>query len=166
MEILNKFGFDIQLFAAQIVNFLVLAFLFKKFMYKPILKTLKDRRDIIKRSLQDSDNARIALEKAETTTDKIIKKAAKDAEEIIKEARSISEKTREEIINKTKEESERIMLETKKQIQQEREGFAKESEAIALEISRKILEQTITKLFDKKEQQALIAKGIKQIKSL
>lgn len=166
MEILSKFGFDLKLFVAQIVNFLVLAFLFKKFLYKPILKTLKDRRDAIKKSIEDSENARKALEDAQQMTDTMMQKASKEAERIIREARSISEEVRDEIIQNAKAESQKMMQETKKQIQQEREGFVKESKAVALEISRKILEQTITKLFDKKVQKELIEKGIKQIGSL
>ena len=52
MEILNNFGFQPTLFIAQIVNFLILAYVFKRFLYKPILKTLKDRQKTMKRTVQ------------------------------------------------------------------------------------------------------------------
>jgi F-type H+-transporting ATPase subunit b len=49
MEILNQFGLDWKLFIAQIVNFLVIAYIFKRFLYKPILDALHKRNDAIKK---------------------------------------------------------------------------------------------------------------------
>lgn len=166
MEVLSKFGFDFKLFIAQIINFLVLAFLFKKFLYKPILKTLKDRKDAIKKGIADSEKAQRALEDAQATTERIAQKTAKEAEQMISEAKSVSSQMREDMLVAIKTESEKIMSETKKQIAQERESFTKESRIVALEVSRKILEQTITKLFDKKDQKELLEKALKEIKSL
>jgi len=43
MDILNQFGIKPVLLAAQVVNFLALLFILKKFLYQPILKVLKTR---------------------------------------------------------------------------------------------------------------------------
>jgi hypothetical protein len=83
MEIFEQFGFDLKLFAAQIVNFLVIAFIFKKFLYKPILDTLQKRKAAIKKGLKDAEDASLALEKAEESKEQILNKASKEAESII-----------------------------------------------------------------------------------
>jgi len=166
MEILNQFGFDIKLFIAQIANFLVLALLFKKFLYKPILTTLKKRETTIKKGLDDAASAQKALENAESEKDEILKKASREAEKIIDEARKVAEEARDAILEDARTESSKVMTSMKEQIKLEKEEFMKESKSIALSLSQKILEESIKGLFDKKEQNELIQKGMKSIKSI
>ena len=116
MEILNQFGFDLKLFAAQIVNFLVIAFVFKKFLYKPIQETLSKRSSMIKKGLKDAELATAALEKAESQKDEILARAGKEAERILADAKLEATKSREEIVDKTKQDIIKMMNQTKEQI--------------------------------------------------
>ena len=165
MEILHQFGFDVKLFAAQIVNFLVIAYVFKRFLYKPILETLKKRNDMIARGVKDAEKATLALEKAEEQKEEILAKAQKEAEKILEEARTQSQQVRDDMMSQTKAEVEKLMLNTHQQIELERENFKKEAKDVSLEIARKVLEQSIVKLFDKKDDDILIKKGIQNIKN-
>ncbi len=80
MNILNTFGFQPVLFLAQLVNFLILVYVFKRFLYKPILKTLQERRRVIAKGITDAQDA--AKEKAEAEAKKAeAAEAAKAAEE-------------------------------------------------------------------------------------
>jgi F-type H+-transporting ATPase subunit b len=161
MEIFEQFGFDLRLFAAQIVNFLVIAFLFKRFLYKPILETLQKRNAVIKKGLKDAELATAALEKAEETKDELLK----EAEMIIEEAKAQAQETRIKITEETKQEIARMMAETQDQIALERENFKKEAKDVSLEIARQILESALTTLFDKKEKDTLLKKSILQLKN-
>lgn len=165
MEILDQFGFDIKLFVAQIINFLVIAYIFKRFLYKPILTTLKNRSKLIKKGLKDAEDAAAALESAQNKSDELMVKAEKEAERILVEAKQNAQKSREMIMENTKNEIEKMMVQTKEQIELERSQFKMEAKDMALEISRQILEATIVGLFDKKEQKELIKKGVQKIKS-
>ena len=53
MDILSQFGVKPILLAAQVVNFLILLFILKKFLYGPILKVLSERRKKIEDSLKN-----------------------------------------------------------------------------------------------------------------
>ena len=165
MEILNEFGFDIKLFAAQIVNFLVIAFIFKKFLYKPILATLKKRKELIAKGLKDAQKASEALENAEEQKNKILNTASKESERILNEAKQQSQVTREEIINAAKTDVEKLMIQTRLQIKQEHENFMKDVKSTSLEMSRVILSEAVRELFDKKEQEILIKKGLTRLKN-
>lgn len=165
MEILNQFGFDIKLFIAQIVNFLIIAFVFKKFLYKPILQTLKKREETIKKGLEDAKLASEALENAQTRQDDILQKASLEAEKILAEAREQAKVSHDAIIEDTHKEVEKMLNQAHSQIESDRENFKKEVRNVSLEVSRKILEETIVGLFDKKEQESLITKGVKKIKN-
>lgn len=164
MEILNQFGFDIRLFAAQIVNFLVIAYLFKRFLYKPILNTLEKRNESIKKGLKDAQNATKAYEKAEIERDEILKKAGIESERMIEVSKQQALAAREEMLAQTKSDIAKMMQETKEQIVLERENFKNEARSLSLELSRQILESTITSLFDKKERDIIIKKGLDLIK--
>jgi F0F1-type ATP synthase membrane subunit b/b' len=47
---------DIGSLVAQILNFLILFFLFRAFLTKPIIKVIEDRRNLITK-LENADNA-------------------------------------------------------------------------------------------------------------
>ena len=55
MEILENFGVNPVLLAAQIVNFIIVLFILKKFLYKPILDLLKKRQFTIKEGLKQAE---------------------------------------------------------------------------------------------------------------
>lgn len=163
MEILDQFGFDIRLFIAQIINFLIIVFIFKKFLYKPLLRTLDSREKKIAKGLSDAEKAEKALEKAEEERDKIIKKAGLEAERILSEAKTQATEARDEMLSKTKEEIDRLMEQTREQIKLEQENFRKQTREVSLEIAKSILDTTISGLFDKKESETLIKKGLQRI---
>ena len=164
MEILNQFGFDIKLFAAQIVNFLVIAFVFKRFLYKPLLEILEKRKSTIKRGLLDAEKAQKALEEAEERKDAIISKAGIEADRIINEAKNQAESIREGMLEETKKEITAMMEATVTQIQLEKENFKKEAKNMSLEIARQVLNSTLSSLFDNKEKEIIVKKSISKIK--
>ncbi len=165
MEIFEQFGFDLKLFAAQIVNFLVIAYIFKRFLYKPILSTLDKRNAAIKKGLKDAEAATAALEKAETDRDELLRKAGLESEKMMTEAKNQATEAREKMMSDTKADLEKMMKETQEQIALERENFKKEARDMSLEMSRQILEVTLANLFDKKEKDILLKKGIQKLKN-
>ena len=68
MDILNQFGVQPILLAAQVVNFLILLFILKKFLYGPILKVLDSRKKTIEQSLKNAEEIERRL--LETTEEK------------------------------------------------------------------------------------------------
>lgn len=165
MEILHEFGFDWRLFVAQIVNFLVIAYIFKRFLYKPILTTIKKRNDAIDKGLKDAEKATRALENAEEEKNKILEETSHEAERILNEAKKQSDQARDELLAKTKADVDKMLEATRQQIDQERENLIKESRNTALEISKTILEKAVSEMFDKSDQEKLVKKGINNLKN-
>jgi F-type H+-transporting ATPase subunit b len=166
MEILNQFGFDIKLFVAQIVNFLIIAYIFKRFLYKPLFSVIKKRDEVIKKGVLDAENAKKTLEKATAQKDEIIKEASIEAEKIIDEAKKQEQKVHQELSEKTKQDIAKMIEQARLQIEMERQNLEKELRNISLQTSQKILERAIVELFDKKDQEALIKRGVQKIKNV
>ena len=161
MEILNNFGFEPTFFIAQIINFLVLAFVFKKFLYKPILKTLHARQAKIAQSLKDAEEAKLALETAEDKKDEIIKKATIEAEKIIEETKKTAEELREDLTAKAKSESEKIMLDAQAAATEQLDRAQKQAEGLAIDVSKRILNRILSEIFTREEKQKIITRNVK-----
>src|SRR3989338_6728445 len=90
MEFISNFGLDPILLVAQIVNFLVVLFILRKFLYKPILKTLEKRKNLIKDGLDKAQEATIRLEKIEEKERRVLSTAQKQAQQMLDEAKKKS----------------------------------------------------------------------------
>ncbi len=88
MEILENFGVQPTLLIGQIVNFLIILFLLKKFFYGKILSALEERKKRIEESLINADTIELKLKETEEKSAKIIEDAQAQAQEIIKEAKA------------------------------------------------------------------------------
>lgn len=166
MEILSEFGFDLNLFIAQIINFLILAFLFKKFLYKPLLGAVKKREEEIKKGLVNAEKAEKALLSAETKKDEIIKKAAKEADEIISESKRSAQEISEKIIEDAKSNSDRIIQNAQEQAVLEKQEIEKQITRVATDAAQKILGSVISDLFTNKEKDEILKRSLKKIKAL
>jgi F-type H+-transporting ATPase subunit b len=62
MEILSSLGVHWTSLLAQIVNFGILAFVLTKLVYKPLIKSLEDREQVIKQIGENSQKTESLLE--------------------------------------------------------------------------------------------------------
>lgn len=159
MEFLKDFGFNPVLLIAQIINFLVILFVLKKFMYKPVLDVLKKREDQIKEGIKNSDEADKKLLNAEEKEKQILTKAQERAEKIVSEAKLEASE-----IKSSAEESARI--ESEKMLTQAKEAIAQEEKAAEERLTKKIgriaislLEKSLTGIFGEKEQKIILKKA-------
>ena len=87
---------DPGLFVWTILTFLLLLTVLAKFAWKPLLKMLKDREDLIRTSLEDAEKAQTELAKLNAEGEEIINKARAEAQEILSQGKSSAVKMKEE----------------------------------------------------------------------
>jgi len=166
MEILKNFGFDPYLLGAQIVNFLIILFLLKRFLYKPLLAMLKKRADTISEGLKQAEESRLTLEKTLEEEKKILGKASETAKQIIDDSKQQALEVAREVEEATKQQTEKMLEEARDQIKQD----AIETEKLLLEKISIIASDMITKslkgMFSDKEQKQITQKALKQIKKV
>ncbi len=137
MEILGKVGFDWQVALANLVNFLIVFFLIKKFLFKPIKKTIKERQDTINKGLEDAKRAESMLINANTEKEEILKDAQKESKKITEDA----DKKAKLIISESKKEG---SLEADKI----KEGALKDLEKIKENTEKKIQKDFVNLVLD------------------
>jgi F-type H+-transporting ATPase subunit b len=86
----DTFGWNWQLFLSQVVSFCIVAFLLRRFAYKPILGVLEERRQRIAEGLLNAEKIKKQLAEAEQRHADILAKANAEAQKMIDEARESS----------------------------------------------------------------------------
>ena len=86
----ETFGWNPWLFLSQVISFAIVAFLLRRFAYKPILAVLEDRRRRIEEGLINADKIKKELAEAEKRYQEIVAKANAAAQKMIDEARESS----------------------------------------------------------------------------
>lgn len=164
MEIAQQFGLDPVLLIAQAVNFLIVLFLLKKFLYRPVLDTLEKRKKAIEQGILDSEKSRKLLEETQEKEKKILKEAKDQSSQMIKDTREQAAKIMEEAKESAKEQSQNLIQDAKEAIQDEtrkaQAQLAKHVSGLAL----KLLEKSGAELFDKKTQEDALTQALKKIK--
>lgn len=95
-SLLDAFGIDWKLLLAQLVNFGVLFVALTWFLYKPVMRTLDERKAKIAKGIEDAELASAKAASADEDAARVVKEASTEAEGIVASARDLagSEKTR------------------------------------------------------------------------
>ncbi len=86
----ETFGWNPWLFFSQVISFVIVALLLRRFAYKPILKVLEERRRSIEEGQLNAEKIKRQLDEAETRYSEILAKANADAQKMIDETRESS----------------------------------------------------------------------------
>src|SRR6059036_3993803 len=89
-ETADTFGWNWKLFLSQVISFCIVAFLLRRFAYKPILALLEERRRKVEEGMLNAEKIRKELAEAEKRYQEILAKANADAQKMIDEARESS----------------------------------------------------------------------------
>ncbi len=161
MEILKTFGLDWQLLAAQIVNFLIILYVLKRFLYPPLFKVFKKREELVKESIEKAQENEKILEKSKEQEKEILKKARVSANEIIKDANERSDEVVKKAEVEAKNKSDKMLIDAKEQIELEKMEAQKQLNKYVLQLSLDLLQKTLSNVFTEKEQSELVERAIK-----
>ncbi len=96
-ELFSQLGIDPKLLLAQGVNFVILLIVLTKFVYKPLMKVVEERRKKIELGIKGGERAEQIIKQAEQEKTGIIKEADTQAVAIISEAEKTAQKKAQEI---------------------------------------------------------------------
>ncbi len=163
MEIFKTFGLDPILTGGQIVNFLVILFILKRFLYKPLFGVLKKREDLVKETVEKAEASRKSLEKAQAQEKEIIKKAQANATEIVKDAKEQSAEIIKNATAEAKRKSDVIIAEAEDQAKQEKVRAENELNKYVARLSVELLKKSVDKIFTGKEQGEVVDRAVKEL---
>jgi F-type H+-transporting ATPase subunit b len=143
-----------------IVCFLIALFVLKKYAFGPIQKMIDDRREQIRRSIEEADNARKEARQLLEEHKALMQEARGEAEQIIAEARKTRESMELRMRDETEAERQRRLEETRREIAAE---TVRALEQIRSEVADLTLEATsivVGKKLDSDRDRELISEAI------
>jgi len=165
MEIIKNFGIDPILLIAQIVNFLIVLFILRKFLYKPVLSQLQKRQNTIKDGLKQAEEARIRLEKVQEDEKNILRKAQIEAKKLLDDTKKESLIMLQRTEEQTKIQADRIIKEAKQQIYFETRGAEKRLTIYVSKLAIEFLQRSVADLFSKDDQKAVMKNVLEKLKN-
>lgn len=160
MDLISKLGIDVKLILAQVVNFLILLFVLKKLVYKPLLDLFDKRKKMIEKSVEDTRKIEEKLLAIEKDKENVLADASKKAVEIMETAKKDAAGEREKTLEAAKKEisglAERYRAQLKADEARMLKDIKKEVAALIVQSCEKILR----KEYDKSDQ-ARIEEAIK-----
>ena len=154
---------DPGLFIWTILTFLVLLWLLAKFAWRPLLQALESRQELIRKSLDDAQEARRELERLHVESAQILKEARVQADSIITQTRSDGERLREEMRQKARTEADTIVRTAERQIQLETARALQQIRHEAADLSVMIASKLIQRNLSKEDNERLIEDALKQV---
>ena len=162
-KLINDFSFG--LFFWQMILFVLLLFLLKKFAWKPILDALNSREEGIQNALDEADKARQEMVDLKSSNEQILKEARAERDGMLKDARMIKEKMITEAKDEAKTQSNKIIEQARQTIENEKLAAITELKNQVAELSIGIAENIMQdELSNKGKQLKLIEKMLEEAK--
>lgn len=159
----EQFGFSKAMFISQVISFLIVAFLLKKFAYGPILKVLLERRERIEEGLKNADKIKSELAKTEAARAEILNKANTQANKLIEEARAAAAKVQETETQKAVAAAEQIIVKAREAAEADRTRMAAELRREIGGLVVKATSQVTGKILTLEDQKRLTEETNKQL---
>ena len=154
---------DPGLFVWTILTFLLLLTVLAKYAWKPLLKMLKDREDLIRSSLEDAEKAQTELANLNAEREKIINKARSEAQSILSEGKVAASKLKDETLKAAKDQAKSILTDAEKQIRIEKHKAIEEIKSEVVDLSLSVATKLIKKNISREDNQTLIDESLENI---
>ena len=162
-KLINDFSFG--LFIWQVVIFVGLIFLLKKFAWKPILNAVNEREEGIKNALLSAENAKKEMENLQASNERILQEARLERDTLLKDAREIKEKMIADAKEEANVQGARMIEQAKASIESEKNAAMAELKSqvssLSLEIAEKLLKDELS---NKDAQMKLVEKMLGDVK--
>lgn len=143
----NNFLIPNATFIVEFIAFLLILGIIARYILPRIQGPLRDRQEMIRKQVEDSDEARQKLADAEKKYQEALNEARTEAAQIRENARAEAQRTIEDLRTQAQEESARIVSRGEEQLASQRASIVRELRAeigtIAVELSEKIVDQRL-----------------------
>jgi F-type H+-transporting ATPase subunit b len=159
---LSALGLNVQSFVFQLITFVVVLIILRKYVYGRLVDTLEARRNAVLESLEKADESAKQLEKAEAKVSELIKDARTEAENIVavahKEAAQMVEDAEEKAGKRAQHIVDTAEARLANDISEARTMLRKEAATLVAQATEKVLRQKI----DAKADSKLIETALKE----
>jgi len=148
---------------AQVINFLLLLGVLWKFLYKPLIRVLRERRTTIQKSLRDAKKIEDDLKTSREEAQRIVRRANAEVDKLNAENERFLTEKRHQRIRAIEGEAAEVFKKAYEAIKEERIKMKQEVQNATIELVGEATAHVLGKSLDLKDQRALIASSIKEV---
>src|SRR4051812_27382863 len=146
-----------------LIAFAITFWVLKRSAFGPIQSAIDARRERIRESIDEADNAREEARRLLEEHRALMGQARREAEEILTEARRIADSQRERVREETEVDRQRRLEETRKQIQAETARALEQIRAEVAELTLVAASKVTGKVLDRDDHRRLIEDAIGEL---
>jgi len=157
-KLMNDFSFG--LFIWQVVIFVGLIFLLKKFAWKPILDAVNEREQGIKNALESAESARNEMQNLQADNQRILQEARAERDAMLKDAREMKEKMVADAKSEAQEQGQKMIEQAKAAIESEKNAAMADLKSQVATLSLSIAEKVLKDELSNKESQTKLVENM------
>jgi len=131
-----------------LLAFLIVFYILKKFAWKPILESLKQRETTIADAISSAEKVRAEMAQLKNENEALLAKAREERAQLLKEARDMKEKIINEAKDQAKVEANKIIVDAQAAIQQQKMAALTDVKnqvgKLVIEVSEKVLRRELS----------------------
>ena len=148
-----------------LLAFIIVLFIMKKFAWKPILSSLKERETTISDSLATAERVKAEMAQLKSENEALLAKAREERAQLLKEARDTKDRIISEAKEQAKIEANKIVIDAQAAIQQQKMAALTDVKnqvgTLVIEVAEKVLRR---ELGNKSEQEGYIKQLAEEVK--
>ena len=145
--------FSTGLFFWQILLFVGLLLLLRKFAWKPILNAINEREEGIRSALASAEAAKKEMQDVTADSEKLLQEARAERELMLKEAREIKDKMLADAKAQAQQEGDKLVAQARQSIEGERKAAIDDLKNQVASLSVEIAEKVLQKQLEDKDKQ-------------
>jgi len=142
-EFLKQFGVDWKLLLSQLANFTLILIILRIFIYKPLLKALKERKEKIENGLMKAEECDIRLKEVDIMSEKKLKEADEKCVVLLSQSDIKRKKLEKEITLQVKHKEEELIRKAKQLAENQKKEMYEKLIGEAGEIIRSAIAKAI-----------------------
>ncbi len=140
--------FSAGLFFWQLILFVLLLLLLRKYAWGPILNAVNDREEGIKNALAAAENAKKEMQNVTADSERLLKEARAERESMLKEAREIKDKIVADAKEQSKIEGDKMIKQAQAAIEGEKKAaladIKNQVATLSLDIAEKVIKEQLS----------------------
>ncbi len=157
-------GFNVTSLIGQIINFLILFIILRKFIFKPVMGLVDSQRKKEKQNEINSKRINDELENLQKQKDLELSKARKEGESIIEEAKAEAQNIKKDVLSAAGNEAKTIIENAKSETESYRIKLEESNQEKIVNLAVSLAKKLLGDFLDKTKQQILVKKAISRIK--
>lgn len=158
----NPISLDLT-YLVQIISFLILFLILKKFAWKPLMNMMEKRRQFIEDNLAHAEQERQEAERIRQEYQQEMRQARQEAQAIMERAAKTSEERAAQILAEARLDTEKMKRSALADIEREREKAIADVRAQVVDLSIAVAEKILQQKLDMQGHETMINKFIQEV---